>query len=302
MIQDIAPHIFSNAYAPKRPEATSYALYFDGHMVLASKASATLRFPRFAELNGIEESIYEKAIYLFAIDNDCFYLVHKNKVGDKVFDTDYSLTNTVSWRMNLAESEDGVAVPLPSDKMTLGELTFELYAPNQLGTTPMRRTDKSPVRCNSFHINDVKLKYTTSDYVKDVFNDETYDEDLKFENVIDENIVNDFDDIEFRINTYNEHAGSYSYVLTKLGDRYEFVNTLFNITSSNEQKAEEHCISKYVNYYSKPRFKYSNSIKNKGISLNSILKENTLNKNFVINSITYDLINNKCDVELNEIS
>lgn len=64
MIQDIAPHIFSNAYAPKRPEATSYALYFDGHMVLASKASATLRFPRFAELNGIEESIYEKAIYL----------------------------------------------------------------------------------------------------------------------------------------------------------------------------------------------------------------------------------------------
>ena len=69
-------------------------------------------------------------------------------------------------------------------------MTFELYAPNQLGTTPMRRTDKEPVRCNSFHINDVKLKYTTSDYVKDIFNDETYDEDLKFENVIDENIVN----------------------------------------------------------------------------------------------------------------
>ena len=77
MIQDIAPHIFSNAYAPKRPEATSYALYFNGHTVLAGKDSSTLRFPRFSELNGIEESIYEKAIYLFAIDNDCFYLVHQ---------------------------------------------------------------------------------------------------------------------------------------------------------------------------------------------------------------------------------
>ena len=86
MIQDIAPHIFSNAYAPKRPEATSYALYFDGHMVLASKASATLRFPRFAELNGIEESIYEKAIYLFAIDNDCFYLVHQVPEGQPEFE------------------------------------------------------------------------------------------------------------------------------------------------------------------------------------------------------------------------
>ena len=77
MIQDIAPHIFSNAYAPKRPEATSSALYFNGHTVLAGKDSSTLRFPRFSELNGIEESVYEKAIYLFAIDNDCFYLVHQ---------------------------------------------------------------------------------------------------------------------------------------------------------------------------------------------------------------------------------
>ena len=77
MIQDIAPHIFSNAYAPKRPEATSYALYFNGHTVLAGKDSSTLRFPRFSELNGIEESVYEKAIYLFSIDNDCFYLVHQ---------------------------------------------------------------------------------------------------------------------------------------------------------------------------------------------------------------------------------
>ena len=77
MIHDIAPHIFSSAYAPKRPEATSYALYFNGHTVLAGKDSSTLRFPRFSELNGIEESVYEKAIYLFAIDNDCFYLVHQ---------------------------------------------------------------------------------------------------------------------------------------------------------------------------------------------------------------------------------
>ena len=86
MIHDIAPHIFSNAYIPKRPEATSYALYFDGHTVLAGKDSSVLRFPRFAELNGIEESVYEKAIYLFAIDNDCFYLVHQVPEGQPEFE------------------------------------------------------------------------------------------------------------------------------------------------------------------------------------------------------------------------
>ena len=100
-------------------------------------------------MNSSNERVFvEKWFYDECKLQDWFYLVHKNKVGDKVFGTDYSLTKTVS---------------VPSDKMTLGELTFELYAPNQLGTTPMRRTDKSPVRCNSFHINDVKLKYTTSE-------------------------------------------------------------------------------------------------------------------------------------------
>ena len=83
MIQDIAPHIFSNAYAPKRPEATSYALYFDGRTVLAGKDSSVLRFPRFAELNGIEESVYEKAIYLFAIDNDCFIWYIKSRKDNR---------------------------------------------------------------------------------------------------------------------------------------------------------------------------------------------------------------------------
>ena len=86
MIQDIAPHIFSNAYAPKRPEATSYALYFDGHSVLAGKDSSVLRFPRFAELNGIKEPVYEKAIYLFAIDNDSFYLVNQIPEGQPEFE------------------------------------------------------------------------------------------------------------------------------------------------------------------------------------------------------------------------
>ena len=233
---------------------------------------------------------------------DCFYLVHKNKVDDKVFDTEYSLTNTVSWRMNLADSEDGVAIRLPEDQITLGELIFELYPANQLGTVPMRRTDQEPIRCNAFHLSDIKLKYTTSSYVKDVFNDEVYDDDIKFENVINEEIIKELDDIEFRVNTFNEHSGSYSYVLFKDKDTYKFVDNIFDISNKETKKAEEHCIQKYTNYYSKPRFIYSNSIKNKNVNLNSILNEKSTQKDYIINSVTYDLINNKVDVQLNEIN
>lgn len=233
---------------------------------------------------------------------DCFYLVHKNKVDDKVFDTEYSLTNTVSWRMNLADSEDGVAIRLPENQITLGDLTFELYPANQLGTVPMRRTDQEAIRCNAFHLSDIKLKYTTSSYVKDVFNDEVYDDDIKFENVINEEIIKELDDIEFRVNTFNEHSGSYSYVLFKDKDSYKFVDNIFDISNKETKKAEEHCIEKYTNYYSRPRFIYSNSIKNKNVNLNSILNEKSTQKDYIINSITYDLINNKVDVELNEIN
>ena len=76
---------------------------------------------------------------------------------------------------------------------------------------------------------------------------------------------------------------------------------MVDVASTDEYKAEEFCINNYVNYYSKPRFKYSNSIKNKNITLNSMFRENTLNKRFAINSIVFDLINDKVDVELNEI-
>ena len=76
MIQDIAPRTFSNAYKTKRPETTNYALYFNGHSILVGKDSPTLRFPRFEELTDVREEIYQEAIYLFAIDDECFYLVN----------------------------------------------------------------------------------------------------------------------------------------------------------------------------------------------------------------------------------
>lgn len=262
-----------------------------------SDVNAVYMFMRNGERIFVEKWYYDECKL-----QDCFYLVHKNKVDDKVFDTEYSLTNTVSWRMNLADSEDGVAIRLPEDQITLGELIFELYPANQLGTVPMRRTDQEPIRCNAFHLSDIKLKYTTSSYVKDVFNDEVYDDDIKFENVINEEIIKELDDIEFRVNTFNEHSGSYSYVLFKDKDTYKFVDNIFYIPSKETKKSEEHCIEKYTNYYSKPRFIYSNSIKNKNVNLNSILNEKSTQKDYIINSVTYDLINNKVDVELNEIN
>ena len=47
----------------------------------------------------IDEDYYHECVL-----QDRFYLIHINEEGDKIFDEMKSLTNTVSWRMNIADS------------------------------------------------------------------------------------------------------------------------------------------------------------------------------------------------------
>lgn len=227
---------------------------------------------------------------------DRFYLVHINKEGDKVFDTSKSLTNTVSWRFNLADSEDGVAIKMPNNVL-FGELTFQLFTPNHLGVRPMYRTDGGCHYCTAFHISDLKLKYTTSDSVKNIFDNETYDPDVLYTNTIDDNYITELDDIKLKINTYYNKATSYSYVITD----NDFTDKILNSTTNKNQKQEEHIIEKYVNHYSTPKFQYENNLMNKNITPFSIIHEETLNKDMIVNSITYNLSNDSANVSIIEI-
>lgn len=244
----------------------------------------------------VEESYYRECQL-----KDGFYLVHKNNEGDKIFDTEYQLTNTVSWRMNLAESEDGVAIKLPEDQILYGTLKFELYNPTVLGDYPNYRTDIESKRANAVHISDFKMKYTTSDSVMDIFNLETYESDVKYENEIDNEIVKEMDDIEMRINTFNSNAVSYSYVLTYKNNQLDYVNNLYSTKNDEYLKAEEHCIRKYVDYYSALKYTYTNNLYDKNIKPYTVFFENTLNKYFVISSVTYNLVSDAVEITLKEM-
>lgn len=244
----------------------------------------------------VEENYYRECQL-----QDGFYLVHKNKEGDKIFDTEYQLTNTVSWRYNLAESEDGVAIKLPENQILYGNLYFELDNPTVLGKYPNYRTDIECRKANCVHISDLKMKYTTSDSVVDIFNLETYESDIKYENVIDNDIVKGLDDIEMRINTFNGNAVSYSYVLNNSNGKFDYVDTLYNVKNNENLKSEEHYIKKYVEYYSSMKYTYSNNIYDKDIKPYTIFYENTLDKKFVLNNITYNLAADAAEITVKEI-
>lgn len=75
MIQDIAPHHYDNSYRPRRPARESTALYYEKNTCLMRRTEHAAEFPVFADLERLNEDIYEDATYLFSIDEQEFYLV-----------------------------------------------------------------------------------------------------------------------------------------------------------------------------------------------------------------------------------
>ena len=79
MIQDIAPHQYNNAYKPVPPKKDSFALYYEKKTCLMKKSEEGMTFPTFADLERLNEDIYENYTYLFSIDDKPFYLVNDIK-------------------------------------------------------------------------------------------------------------------------------------------------------------------------------------------------------------------------------
>lgn len=256
----------------------------------------------YAFKNSNDENVWVELSYYYECElKDSFYLVHKNKEDEKCFDTECQLTNTVSWRMNLANSEDGVAIKLPVNMILSGNIEFTLSTPNMLGTYPCYRTDSECHLCKAVHISDFKMKYTTSDSVVDIFDMDTYESDIKYENVIDDEIVRSMDDIEMRVNTYNSNSVSYSYVITYRNSSIDYVDRLLDIKSNETLKSEEHYIRRYVNYYSQMKYNYSNHLVNCGIKPYRVFYESTLDKEFVLSSVTFNLVTDSAEITLKQI-
>lgn len=95
MIQDIQPHKYDNQYRPCPPDRESYALYYENHVALLKKQPDRIDFPRFKDLERLNEDIYEDAIYLFTIDEERYYLV-KDINRERL--SEYTMENTEIFR------------------------------------------------------------------------------------------------------------------------------------------------------------------------------------------------------------
>ena len=77
MIQDIEPYHLDNQYHPAPPSPDSFAMYYEDHAVLAKRTEEEIGFPRFRELERLNDDIYADAVYLFSVNEDRYYLVRE---------------------------------------------------------------------------------------------------------------------------------------------------------------------------------------------------------------------------------
>lgn len=73
MIQEIAPKKYDNAYHPQPQRPGDILLCYDGRRILVRKAGEEIRYPAVSEAEAQENT------YLFAIDDDRFYLGSKGQ-------------------------------------------------------------------------------------------------------------------------------------------------------------------------------------------------------------------------------
>lgn len=74
MIQDIEPHCYHNEYQNRKAKAGDIALCYRDRETLILEGEQ-LAFPTLAQLEDSLEDIYERAVYLFAIDGQYYYMV-----------------------------------------------------------------------------------------------------------------------------------------------------------------------------------------------------------------------------------
>ena len=269
----------------------------------------TKRNNHFYFVNGNDETVQMCIDYYYEIVlRDMFYLVHINRTTETIYDCQYTLTNTVSYRMNIVDASDGVAIQCPTDQTLYGTLNFTLYAPDKLGTNPQPRSDTASTTLRAIHISDMSIKYSKTNSGNNIFKN-SVDPDTIYSNTIDESYCKELEDITLKVNTQNSWATSYSYVIAESNDVFKYIDAL--TFDSTKYKPEERLVESLVNYYKVPRYTFQRSVQNKitgnantyEISPFMPIRETIggTQKTLVTTGATYNISENTVKITTNEI-
>lgn len=215
----------------------------------------------------------------------CFKLEFSAEDTGHHINKSFPIKNTINWELGL--NTEGYAIPLPRSIVSTTRPKITLYTPHRMSMD---------YRCDAVWLKNFGIELHIANRDLDAENDS----DTEYSNVINTDFVNEMDEEEFKICTWDNKKPNYSALAYKSGNYYYYIDTIYNKATGHYLRCEEHLIERLVNQYSDPSVILTLNLKN-NIKLYSTLTDNHLpNKVFVVDYITTDWRYNKSEVKLIE--
>ena len=240
------------------------------------------------------------------------------KIGDFIIGMEHSLQNTIDYTMNL-DGKEGTAIPIKQSDRLSGRVSFKILAPIQLVWDNIVRRHPTFFRSTKWtsnsryilaHTENIIIKNFACNIVSDNGKLETFeDNDLIYSSAAQTKYINKHDGTEFKFITQLSSSEA-----VEKGIKNEvYLNSVFNTTTSlpvrsiynkvldETGKAEEHYVSQYYSFMSRPRLKVEVTMNDTGIDFTSTYQSKTLGKKFLVQSVSRDIRNKTARITLIEI-
>lgn len=220
----------------------------------------------------------------------------KDRRADSTMFKDLKFVNTVNWR--IGTNEQGYLITLPKNGVIGGMPTLTVYKPFDPNYHSVKSgKDKGQhYKHSCVFLKDFKFKAIIGDPTFSKVNET----DTVYTNVINDAFVTEFDEVNFKVCTYDEKKPNYSSVALKEGATMKYLDTTYNKATKQSLRQEEHYIYKTVNQYKEPSIILNLDLKNNfkiyGLYKNTTIKD----KSFILNSLNIDYRHNSSTINLIE--
>ena len=214
----------------------------------------------------------------------CFKLEFDADSTKHHINKDFKIKNTVNWDMGL--DVEGYAVKLPSYSISTTKPKLTLYTPHRMDMD---------YRCDAVWLKNFGIELHIAN--RDL--DANADTDTEYSNIIDEDFVNEMDDIEFKVCSWDNKKANYSAVGEEAGTNLLYLDKTKHKGTNQYLRQEEHFIYKLVNQYSTPSTVLEINLHN-DYKMYATLTDSFLNKTFIIDSVTIDYFWEKAELKLIE--
>ena len=255
------------------------------------------------------------------IDGDkitTFSLGINPKIGDKIIGDEFSIQNNISYTMNL--ETEGTAIPITKADALSGAVVFRILGPINLTWNDITRRHKTWFRHTKWynntkfvlsHLENIIIKdFECKVYSDQAGNDSDEDNDLIYMSNETDKFVNKKDDTEFKFITQLSSAECVQKGIKNSVNLNAVINTntrtplesIYNATTNETAKPEEHYINQYYLAYSKPKLIMETDLHDTDdISIQNIFHSKVLKRNFFVQSINRDLKEASVHIKLKEV-